>query len=67
MIQEMWKLYITENPTNHPGERKAKRLAFYAGAMFMRDHMDNVGRIRDAIENNGATPSIVMVVNNDES
>ena len=38
MIQSMWKTWIESNPTNNPGERKALRLAFYAGAESMREH-----------------------------
>jgi len=45
MIQEMWKTYIEANPTNNPGERKALRAAFIAGAKAMLDHELNAQRL----------------------
>ena len=38
MIKQMWINYIKVNPTNNPGEYKALRTAFYAGADAMQDH-----------------------------
>ena len=59
MIKEMWVNYILEHPTNNPGEYKALRTAFYAGADAMQDHQIHRERLANEWEN-----SLHLVVDN---